>query len=206
MTRAQRTWIIVAALVVSVGALIFFFAPSVREVPAQGSVSNAIAANSAQPSVFASATRKMDAEVEPVSTPDLALPPSPAPESEPTGTPWIERMPGGQRLKFVGEGMNRQLIEWRQPGTTKEEDPTCQPPYTVREKVTNITRPWGFVIDRFNTWNAKEGKQEYLPNESELPRAFQPSLSDIVQEGRTITVTKQRCGMGAVEYLVAVRR
>lgn len=108
-------------------------------------------------------------------------------------------------LTFIPEGDGRRLVEFRKPVTAKEEDGTCSAPYTAREKVSKITYAYGFVIDRFNTWNQKEGQQEYMPFESELPRSFQGSLHDIVRDGANLTITKQRCGMGQVEFLVAVK-
>ena len=194
MSRAAQTWIIVAALFVSVSAIILF--------SRHGEAAPAIAAPNPQPSQ--------------ISIPEAPLPiPSKAEQTEVvTATPEAQLMGRPQpftekledaSLTFMPEGEGRRLIAFNKPVTTKDEDGTCATPYTAREKVSKITYAYGFVIDRFNTWNEKEGQQEYMPFESDLPRSFQGSLRDIVREGNSVTITKQRCGMGQVEFLVSVK-
>lgn len=193
MSRAAQTWIIVAALFVSVSAIILF--------SRHGEAASAMAEPNPQPSQM--------------TIPDAPLPiPSKAERTEVIATPEAQLSSRPQpftekindtSLTFMPEGEGRRLIEFKKPTTTKDEDGTCSTPYTAREKVSKVTYAYGFVIDRFNTWNDKEGQQEYMPFESELPRSFQGSLHDIVREGSNVTITKQRCGMGQVEFLVSVK-
>lgn len=191
MSRATQTWIIVGALFVSVAALIYFFRPQ-----------------DAQPDSQALAAKTATA---PEAAAELAEPLPAAPDTRPAEP---EKLAGvGNRLMETFEDVtfvfqptanSRKLVAFRTSPTSKDEDGTCTAPYVARERVSKITYAHGFVIDKFNTWNEKEGQQEYLPFESDLPRIYQGGLHDIVQEGRTVTVTKQRCGMGQVEALVAV--
>ena len=108
----------------------------------------------------------------------------------PGATPFEEKV-DDVTLKFLPTKDFRKLIDYR---IAAESDSTCTKVYTASEKVTKITYAYGFVIERFNTWNPSEGQQEYIPFEDTLPRALQGSLHDIVKDGRTVTITTQRCG------------
>lgn len=134
-------------------------------------------------------------------------PPVPASQSalETTGPPYTERFSDiGVTLTLVPTSNFRRLIEYRTTALSPGEDSSCATPYSAQERVTRIAFAWGFVIDRFWTWNDREGQQEYIVDETLLPRAWQGSLHDLVREGRTLTLTKQRCGQGAVASFVAV--
>ena len=98
----------------------------------------------------------------------------------------------GKQIRLFSQGVPIQLDEERHFQ------------YTLNY-VQNIDYAWDFVIKSFTTWSDEEGKQEYMVNEEDLPRAFQGSLHDIVRQGHSVTIDKQRCGMGQVEGLVSVR-
>ena len=111
----------------------------------------------------------------------------------------------GVSLTFLPTKDFRKLIVYRLESINPSDDPSCTKVYTKRENVQNIDYAWDFVIKSFTTWSDEEGKQEYMVNEEDLPRAFQGSLHDIVRQGHSVTIDKQRCGMGQVEGLVSVR-
>lgn len=124
---------------------------------------------------------------------------------ETTGQPYSQSFEDiGVTLRFVPTRSFRRLIEYRTTSLSTGQDISCTAPYSAQERVTRIAFSWGFVIDRFWTWNEREGQQEYIIDEGQLPNAWQGSLHDLVKEGRTLTLTKQRCGQGQVASFVAV--
>ena len=150
---------------------------------------------------------------------DQAISPQPSPE--PTSekiSPYkvanagdIKPTPGAKPFKetfdditltFLPTKEFRKLVEYR---IDSETDSTCTKPYSAIERVTKVKYVYGFVIERFNTWNVAEGQQEYIADEGMLPNAWKGALHDIVREGRAVRITKQRCGMGQVAGLVSVR-
>lgn len=191
MSRATQTWIIVGALFVSVAALIYFFRPHETQ-PASEVV---VGPTESVPETVTKLAEAMPATRDP-------RPAEPAKPAD-VRSQLMERFED-MTFVFRPTANSRKLVAFRTAPTSKDKDGTCTAPYAARERVSKITYAHGFVIDKFNTWNEKEGQQEYLPFESDLPRIYQGGLHDIIQEGRTITVTKQRCGMGQVEALVAV--
>jgi hypothetical protein len=138
---------------------------------------------------------------------DTSTPRSSGPSrpQETTGPPFTESFSDiGVTLTFVPTHSFRRLIEYRTTALSPGEDSSCTAPYSAQERVTRIAFAWGFVIERFWTWNEREGQQEYIVDETLLPRSSQGSLHDLVREGRTLTITKQRCGQGQVASFVAV--
>jgi hypothetical protein len=129
----------------------------------------------------------------------------PSSEDAPTGPPFTETFDTlGISLTFVPTRRFRRLVEYRTPSISQAEDSSCSAPYVAEERVVRVTFAWDFVIDRFRTWNEREGQQEYIVSENQFPSAWQGSLHDLVADGRKIKVTKQRCGQGQVPGLIAV--
>jgi hypothetical protein len=125
-------------------------------------------------------------------------------KDEAVGKPFIEKIEDVV-LTFVPTKSFRRLTSYSKTAFNSADDPSCSSPYQTIDRVTDVKFAYGFVIDRFWTWNDKDGQEEYIVDESDLPRAFQGSLYDIVQKGRTVRLTKQRCGMGQVAGLVSVQ-
>lgn len=119
---------------------------------------------------------------------------------------WVENI-DGVSLTFArtrNAPTFRRLVEYRKASISKQDDSSCGDPYMVEERVTGVKYSWGFVIDRFSTWSDEDGQGDYLISESNLPRALQGSVRDIVKNNRIVRITKQRCGQGQVPFLVAV--
>lgn len=121
---------------------------------------------------------------------------------KPTGAAWSETF-DDTTLTFVPTKKFRKMIAYSI--SPEVSDRTCTAPYDLVEQVKSVKYAYGFVIEGFETWSKDEGKQDYSSDETLLPRAYQGNLRDIVAEGRIVRITKQRCGMGQVQSLVAVR-
>jgi hypothetical protein len=90
---------------------------------------------------------------------------------------------------------------------SEADDSSCTAPYWTTEKVTSIDYAYDFVIHSFTTWNPKEGKQIYNVGEddfSNFAHFAMGYLHDLVKEGATLKVRKQRCGQGSVASLVTI--
>jgi hypothetical protein len=198
-------WTIVAlsgAVAILLAALMFMIgratAPDGAE-SADGTVANQSAPAAAGNSAIANTSAETPA-------PRAPAPDSRAAADSAVGPAFTERFDDlGVTLRFVPTARFRRLVEYRTAPTSSAEDSSCSAPYSARERVTRVTFAWGFVIERFWTWNSAEGQQEYIVDETALPRAWHGSLHDLVRQGRTLTITKQRCGQGQVASLVSVR-
>jgi hypothetical protein len=91
---------------------------------------------------------------------------------------------------------------------SQAEDLSCTAPYWTTEKVTSIDYAYDFVIHSFTTWNPKEGKQVYDVGEDDFNNFAHFAmgyLHDLVKQGASLRIRKQRCGQGSVPYLVTIR-
>ena len=94
------------------------------------------------------------------------------------------------------------------PPISQAEDSSCTAPYWTTEKVTSIDYAYDFVIHSFTTWNPDEGKQIYEVGEDDFntfAHFAMGYLHDLVKQGATLKVRKQRCGQGSVASLVTIR-
>lgn len=199
MSRATQTWIIVASLFLSVAALIYSFRSAetvqiaalspAKGVPTRGVMSSTTAGDDKLSSSASTPTRASNAD---------------KPKETTIEKPFTEKFEDVS-LTFVPTKNFRRLISYSKPAFRSSDDSSCSAPYQTTDEIIDVKFAYGFVIDRFWTWNEKDGQEEYIVDEASLPRALQGSLYDIVRKGRTVRVTKQRCGMGQVAGLVSVR-
>jgi hypothetical protein len=94
------------------------------------------------------------------------------------------------------------------PWVSRSEDSSCTEPYWTTEKVTSIDYAYDFVIHSFTTWNPNEGKQTYEVAEDDFNNFAHFAmgyLHDLIRQGASLKIRKQRCGQGQVAYLVTVR-
>ncbi|WP_146173273.1 hypothetical protein [Sphingomonas faeni] len=197
---------LIAIIVLLVGALAFMLGQRSRDNGSPTATSSVLPATP-QPT--------LKAPPMPVRRPEAPAP-TPSPDAAPLvlnageltplkgGKPFTEKF-DDTSLTFLPTKDFRKLIAYRNEAIDPKSDGTCTKVYTMHEKVGKIDYAWDFVIKSFRTWNDKEGQQEYMIDETLLPHAFQGSLHDIVREGRTVTVEKQRCGMGQVESFVSIK-
>lgn len=90
---------------------------------------------------------------------------------------------------------------------SQAEDSSCTAAYWTTEKVTSINYAYDFVIHSFTSWNPKEGKQIYEIGEDDFGNFAHFAmgyLHDLVKQGASLKIRKQRCGQGSVPYLVTI--
>lgn len=128
----------------------------------------------------------------------------PYPGWEKTGDKTYERFNYMGPMRKSGEP---RIVGYGVAPVSHMEDSSCTAPYWTTEKVTSIDYAYDFVIHSFTTWNPKEGKQIYEIGEDDFNNFAHFAmgyLHDLVKQGASLKIRKQRCGQGSVPYLVTI--
>jgi hypothetical protein len=113
--------------------------------------------------------------------------------------------PEAPKLIYQDSGGASAVTGYSTKPVSSADDSSCSAPYETNERIADVKFEYGFVISRFTAWNEEEGLQDYNVYESDLPRTEQGQLKNIISTGRTVSITKQRCGQGQTASLVKVQ-